>query len=223
MNLRIIVLALLTVLTTNFPVFAETPPMPPNTNGGDPTNDGMKHIDISLTGGVVGLIAHDPPASPVVMRSGFGFDFTPEKFDVLENVYFNAQHGWLSPGGFLVELPPGGSIWMKRTGVTQPVGSTFNVYEGGNGAEGMAAWTMNEIYASDGDIWQWDGAMQHDYFTANLPGSYSMSFEVYIGDSNGNPASGFIAATTTFQFVTPEPAALPLALLGTMGLLVRRR
>lgn len=42
---------------------------------------------------------------------------------------------------------------------------------------------MNEIYTHDGFRWQWDRAMQHDYYTANKAGSYAMEFKVYVGDS----------------------------------------
>lgn len=224
MKFRILINTVLLTFVAAYPAAGTAPPMPPDTNGGSPANDGMKHINISLTGSVVGVTASDPPASPVTMLSGFGDEYTPSKFDVLEDVYFNAQHGWLSPGGFLVDLPPGASIWMKRTGATQPAGSTFKVYEGGNAAEGMASWSMNEIYAANGDVWQWDGAMQHDYFTADMLGDYSMSFEVYVGDAVGDQVAGTTSATTTFQFqVVPEPTACVMALLGSLGLLFRRR
>ncbi len=225
MNLKMLTLAALAVLTCTPPSFAVAPPMPPMTNGdGNPANNGMKHANVALSGTVVSVNINTPPPSPVTMISGHGTDYTPSKFDVLENVYFNAQHGWL-PDGFFNTLPAGDSIWIKRTAATQPAGSIFKVYDGGNViTETMNDWSMNEVYAVNGDIWQWDGAMQHDYFTADLAGNYSMSFDIYVGDATGVANAGFTPASTTFNFtVVPEPPTCALALLGTIGLFVRRR
>jgi hypothetical protein len=202
---------------------AQGPPTPPMTNGGDAANNGMKHVNVSLADGVLGVHVDSPPLAPVVMRSGLGMNYEPAKFDVLEGVYFNAQHGWL-PTGFFGELPAGASIWIRRTAATQPAGSTFKVYEAGNMMEGMASWTMNEIYASDGAMWHWDGLMQHDYFAADLPGDYSMSFEVYVGDPAGDPLPDFSSAAATLEFVVvPEPSGVLLAAAGCGCLLLRRR
>jgi len=224
MHLRIFFSAAVAALMTCETLLAGAPPMPPMTNGdGNPANNGMKHANVSLTGTVLAVNINTPPASPVTMTSGYGMDFTPSKFDVLEDVSFNAQHGWL-PDGFFTTLPAGGAIWIKRTGTTQPAGSTFKVYDGGNAIEGMGAWSMNEIYANNGDLWQWDGVMQHDYFTADMPGSYSMSFEVFVGDAVGDAVAGFTPAPATFQFIVlPEPSACALALLAAVGLFCRRR
>lgn len=193
------------------------------TNGGAATNNGMKHVNVSLTAGVLGIHVDSPPQGPVVMRSGHGTNFEPAKFDVLENVYFNAQHGWL-PTGFFDELPADASVWIRRTNATQPTGSQFKVFEAGNMREGMDAWTMNEIYAADGAIWQWDGQMQHDYFTADLAGDYSMSFEVYVGNETGDPLQGYTSAEATLDFVVvPEPSGFLLSAAACGCCLIRRR
>ncbi len=213
--------------------YAVMPPMPGMTSGSG--SNGMKHVLLSQPGGGPALAVHvsDPPPTPVVMMSGHGTDYTytpmggeafpdPGKFDVLEDVYFNAQHGWLPDGPF--NLPSGGLIWIERTAATQPAGSEFRVYEGGNGAEGMGAWSMEEVYAADGDRWQWDGAMQHDYFTADRVGDYSMSFDIYVGDATGAPISGIASTSTTLSFrVVPEPASAGLVVLGAAVVFGRRR
>ena len=49
------------------------------------------------------------------MMSGLGVDYTPEKFDVLENVYFNAQYGWLPDGYYRSPAMANTTIWMVRT------------------------------------------------------------------------------------------------------------
>ncbi len=211
------------VLGVALPSSAAMPPMPGLTNGdGTVANNGMKHAAISLEGTTVSVHVDSPPATPVTMMSGCGVDYEPGKFDVLEDAYFNGQYGWVPSG--LFSPPPGAGIWIKRTGVTQPAGSTFRVYEGGNMTEGMATWTMNEIYTDDGFAWSWDGAMQHDYYVADRMGDYSMSFDVYVGDSGGVPLDGYTAGSTTFEFrVVPEPSAWVLAVLGGLFLVGRRR
>ena len=210
--------------------WAVAPPMPPATSGSG--DGGMKHALVSVSGTTVSVHISEPPtdvapASPVVMTSGHGVDYDPGKFDVLEGVSFNAQYGWL-PGSALT-LPTDRAIWIERTGAMQPAGSAFHVYEGGMGMtndalmEGMPYWTMDEIYANDGDQWQWDGRMQHDYYTADMPGSYAMSFRVYVGDLTGAEDVTYTPGTATLQFrVVPEPATWALAVLGVAGTLARR-
>ena len=219
--MKYICLVFVVSLSTAMPAVAQVVPQgPPNTSGSG--DAGMKHAAVTFSDSAVGVSIAATPSSPVVMTDdGFGKDFTAPKFDVLEDVYYNAQHGW-NPDAFL-SLPAEHSLWIKRTGATQPAGSTFKVYEGGNMiAETMGDWSMTEIYAADGDIWQWDAVMQHDYFTADIPGAYSMSFEVYVGDSSGVADTAYTPATATFAFsVVPEPSTLVLALLASFGL-VRR-
>ena len=88
----------------------------------------------------------------------------------------------------------------------------------------MASWTMNEIYATDGAKWQWDGAMQHDFYVSDKPGSYSMSFRVFVGDANGTMDLTYTPATTTFSFVAvPEPATAVLAGFGAIAVALWRK
>jgi len=188
---------------------------------------GMKHAAVSQVDTALNVHIEEPPAdvapaTPVVMMSTFGVDYTPAKFDVLEDRFFNAQYGW-NPSGYF-SLPAGSSIWIERTGVTQPAGSTFKVYEAGMGTE-MPVWTMNEIYSNNGFRWQWDdGLMQHDFYVADMLGSYSMSFNVYLGDSAGEPWPGYSSASATFEFLAvPEPATLLLLFVGGAALFGRRR
>ncbi|MEO2048899.1 MAG: PEP-CTERM sorting domain-containing protein [Pirellulales bacterium] len=212
------------LLVSSAQCFAASPPMPGMTSGiGD---NGMKHAGIGLTGTVFTVHYDATPAVPLSMISGHGADYTPDKFQVLEDVYFNAQYGWV-PDGF-ISLPADRFIWIERTGTIQPANSMFKVYEAGNGSmipgEGMMNWTMNEIYSSNGEIWQWDGVMQHDYYTADIPGSYSMSFDVYLGDFSGVQDVSFTPVSTTFEFVVvPEPTTIALAILGIVVMVVRRR
>ena len=185
--------------------------MPGMTSGS--SDQGMKHIMVGLDETTSALSAHlgSGPATPLTMMPGHGVDYTPDKFDVLQDVYFNAQFGWL-PEGFIA-VPLDASVWIMRTAVSQPAGSTFRVYEAGRGTE-MPSWTMEPIYSSDGFRWQWDGIMQHDYYTTDRAGSYAMSFEVYIGDAVGDPIAGYVPANVTLDFIAvPEPTGLAVGLL----------
>ena len=226
MKLKTIPYAVIAFSAFSTQCFAVMPPMPPMTSGSG--DAGMKHAGIHLHDVDNELEIHydATPEVPLTMMSGHGADYTPSKFDVLEDVYFNAQYGWL-PNGF-ISLPADRAIWIERTGATQPAGSTFRVYEAGNGmmipGEGMMNWTMDEIHAANGDIWQWDGVMQHDYYTADMPGSYSMSFDVYVGDLSGVADTAFAPTSTIFEFsVVPEPTTFALAMLGIAGIVVRLR
>ncbi|TWT73801.1 hypothetical protein Pla123a_36950 [Posidoniimonas polymericola] len=202
---------------------AQLPPLPPMTNGdANLANNGMKHALVAYAGDALSVHLDAPPASPVTMTSGVGKSYDA-LFDVLEGKHFNSQHGWL-PDGVLVP-PAGAEVWIKRTGATTPAGAELHVYEGGMG-NAMASWTMNEIYAADGAIWLWDRFMQHDLYVADLPGAYSVSFEVYLGDATtGDPLAGITPATTTFSFVVPapEPAAAGLLLCGLLPVAAWRR
>lgn len=216
-----LVVMFLTTMVANGQV---SPPPPPMTNGGDVSNNGMRHLNVAISGSVLSIHSTSPPVTPLTMMSSHGIDYSPDKFNVLEDVYFNAQNGWL-PDGLFTELPAEGAIWIKRTSASQPVGGRLRVFEGGNMTEGMDAWTMSELYAFDGATWRWDGAMQHDYYTADMPGAYAMSFEVYVGDGNGDPIAGYEPASTTVNFVAvPEPAALTLVgVAGSLLVMIQRR
>lgn len=206
-------LTVIILCCTALPTYAVAPPMPGMTGGSG--DNGMKHALVSQAGSTLSVHIDTPPATPVVMMSGASQDYTPSKFDVLEDVHFNAQYGWL-PDGF-VSLPAERSIWIERTSATQPAGSAFKVFEAGNGMEGMAAWSMNEIYSHDGFRWQWDGVMQHDYYTASRPGDYEMAFTIYVGDASGIPDPNYVAASAALQFrAIPEPATFGVALWGLM-------
>lgn len=207
--------------------WSASPPMPSMTNGdGNSTHNGMKHLAVHLHGTEFEIHAATSPPSPLTMMSAGNTDFTPSKFDVLEGKYFNAQPGWI-PDGLFTGLPTDAAVWIERVSASQPAGSQFRVYEGGNMSEGMGAWTMNEVYLADGARWRWDGAMQHDYYTADIPGQYSMNFRVYAGDAAGNPVPGFSAGTATISFVAvPEPYSLgahSVALMCLCALRQRRR
>ena len=225
MNVQQTVQAIALACCIALPCFAQvSPPMPGMTNGGDASNNGMKHVNISQAGTTLVIHIDSPPISPLIMRSSHGIDYAPDKFDVLEDVYLNAQYGWVSDGFF--DLPTDGDIWIKRIAALQSAGASFKVFEAGNMMQGMDAWSMSEIFSVNGAISKWDGTMHHDYFTTDLPGTYSMSFEVYVGDSTGAPVPGFMPAFTTFDFIAvPEPAACSLALLGGCSVLAggRRR
>ncbi len=205
--------------------FGQLPPLPPMTNGdGNPANNGMKHVMVGYDSESQQLSVRvdDPPASPVTMTSGFGMSFD-SKFDVLEDRYFNSQHGWLPTG---LWLPPAGAdVWIKRSSATMPDGATLAVYEGGMGPA-LPNWSMQPLYANDGDIWKWDLLMQHDLFVVDQPGEYSMTFEIYMGDlTTGERLDGYESASTTLRFQTPvpEPTTGAMLLMAAIGCFFCRR
>ena len=80
--------------------------------------------------------------------------------------------------------------------------------------------------AADGDLWLWDLEMQHYLYVADLPGEYSMSFELFVGDAvTAAPLAGYTPAAATLAFVVPapEPASALLAGLALVGFAARRK
>ena len=207
---------LCTLLLFTSTATAELPPLPSATNGdGIAANNGMKHLNIGFDGS--SLTVHADTTLVTMMR-GDGIDYTPSQFDVIEGQYFNSQYGWLFDG--IVVLPTDSAVNIRRINQTTPAGASLHAYEGGMGM-GMDMWTMNELYANDGDLWTWDGLMQHDMYVADLPGEYSMTYEVYLADiTTGAQLTAYGTATQTISFTTPvpEPASIALLLIAAAGL-----
>ncbi|WP_197528838.1 PEP-CTERM sorting domain-containing protein [Aeoliella mucimassa] len=215
MNIQRTSFLLLTLLALGANAGAVLPPLPSATNGdGIVANNGMKHLSIDFDESSVTVHA---ATTMVTMMSGEGVDYTPDQFDVIENQYFNSQYGWNFDN--IVVLPEDSAIWIRRMDQTTPAGATLRVYEGGMGM-GMANWTMQPLYLNDGDRWMWDGDMQHDMYVADMPGEYSMTYEVYLGDpTTGEALASYGSATTTIGWTVPvpEPGTAALLVLGIAG------
>lgn len=108
------VLAITLSLTALFSCMAAAPPMPGMTSSSG--DSGMKHVLVSQTGIVLSAHVDSLPASTPVVMMSHQQNYEPSKFDVLEDVYFNAQYRWL-PDGFF-SLPAGRQSGSRRSSVT---------------------------------------------------------------------------------------------------------
>lgn len=181
----------------------------------------MKHIDITFDSTSIGVHVDESVPTPLLQDLRPGSDFT-DQYAVLNGTLHNAQYGW-NPGGF-ISLPANSAIFVKLN--TQS--PELHHYEG-RGSLMAGTQTMIPIFgtAGSGDTWQWLGSMTHNW-AAVMPGDVSpgerlfASFDVYVGDSAGNPLPGLDAATVRLEWiVVPEPATL--AALGAAGLLALSR
>ena len=83
--------------------------------------------------------------------------------------------------------------------------------------KGMAAWTMNEIYAANGDHWAMGWPSCNTITTPpTCQATYSMSFDLYVGDLLGlRQYRAYTPASATFEFyAVPETSGLVLAATG---------
>ncbi|QDU72044.1 hypothetical protein [Mucisphaera calidilacus] len=223
-------IASLTVLTTLAAANAHAaiPPMPGMTSGLGMPGNGMIHVEVAVQNNAVSAILRDGPsggATPdqrLVAMTGGPYT-TP--YDVLNNIPFNAQYGWLEDQtiGFTpIDIAPDEHIAFELLSTAGP--GTIGIYEGGNGMQlNSVGHAMSPIHGTDASpaAWVWDDdfLMQHNWYTFSAPGDYDLTFRVYVSDLDANPITTYTDTTVTLGFtVLPEPASaaflLPLVLLG---------
>lgn len=177
----------------------------------------MEHVNITFDGGSIG-VELDNPGAEVEMRR-----FPGESYDgdasVLNGSYYSDQFGWLADG--FISLGAGESIWIERTASS----SGLDVYEGGMRMM-RANHSYDPILGTDGssDIWRWDGTMTHNWYAADAPGAYEATYEVFVGDAQGNALAQYESDTITLSLnAVPAPGSLAVLALGTIGAARRRR
>ena len=179
----------------------------------------MEHIMISMDANN-GLHAHvmTDASNPVEMRR-----FEGETYDAnasaLNNQYYSDQYGWALDG--IVNPGLGNSIWIEIT--SQSAG--LSTYDGGMRMM-IPMQTFDPIWGTAGSepIWQWDGMMQHNWYSAAELGDYEASYRVYIGDSMGVEAAGFTDTNVTLNFrAVPSPSGLAMLGMGTLIATRRKR
>lgn len=84
--------------------------------------------------------------------------------------------------------------------------------------------TYDAILGTDGsdDAWMWSGMMMHNWYSADSMGAYEVTYEVFVGDFNGDALTNYASDFVTLNFnAVPSPAGL--SLLGLGGLVAGRR
>jgi hypothetical protein len=145
----------------------------------------MSHLLVTVFNNRVFLSFESPSMSTVTMQDNEG-DFTGGA-SVLNGLGYNAQFGWLANG--FISLPPETGIFVRSLGASPHV----RVYE---------QTTFESILGTDGasEIWQWDGTMTHNWFATDTHGPHFALYEVFVGDTLGNPLNGYQSASIDLRF-----------------------
>lgn len=136
---------------------------------------------------------------------------------VLDENFYSDQYGWV-PDGF-ISLGADEFLWIERVSST----AGLDVYEGGMRMM-RETHSYDAILGTDGsdDAWMWGGTMVHNWYSAGELGSYEVTYEVFVGDADGNAYSQYASDTVTLYFdAVPAPAGV--VVLGFGGLVAARR
>ncbi|MCA9285797.1 MAG: hypothetical protein KDA22_11310 [Phycisphaerales bacterium] len=151
----------------------------------------MRHVLVSMVDDTIHVEV--PPSAPPVLQ--WGADQYDEPASVLNGKAVNAQYGWLADG--FIALPPGALIWIRA--VDQPPA-----------LESYRAFTFEPIFGTDGSapLFGWNGQMTHNWYAASVPGAYSATYELFVGDADGNAIDGYVGDTVTLDWVLPASSDL---------------
>ena len=176
----------------------------------------MEHVEVSLNNGAVHVHVGTDAANPVELHR-----FAGETYDgsasVLDDSYYSSQYGWVADG--FISLNPGEFMWVEHVSST----AGLDVYEGGMRMM-RDMHSYDAILGTDGsdDAWMWSGMMVHNWYSADAMGVYEATYEVFVGDADGNAVAGYTSGIVTLNFnAVPSPAGV--SLLGLGGLAAARR
>ncbi len=162
----------------------------------------MSHLLVTLFQNQIYLTYESPSLAVVDMQDSSG-DFTGGA-SVLNNSGYNGQFGWLANG--FISLPPDSGIFVRTVSISQHL----DVYEQGSFSEIMGTHNSEEI-------WQWNGTMVHNWYSTDTHGTHHASYEVFIGDSNGNPLDGFQSGTIDLNFRYGPDLSGRVGTIGSIG------
>ncbi|PTX95378.1 hypothetical protein DB345_13975 [Spartobacteria bacterium LR76] len=151
-----------------------------------------------------------------------------------QNLPFSTRFGFYVTSGNVELLPTASYVYIKATSISPglsgyDVGYYIDVW--GQDPPSSSEWLQvyGEGSAYDNNIAWGDSSgisMWHPVFVASGLGSYSATFEIYVGDGYGNALSDWTSASITLNWVAvPEPSTWMLGVLGGMACLYfwRRR
>jgi MYXO-CTERM domain-containing protein len=185
----------------------------------------MSHLLVTIFDQQVYLSFESPHMSTVEMLEGSGT--YNGSASVLDHTGVNSQFGWLANG--FISLPSNSGVFVR----TLSSSDHLSVY---------SEFGFDPILGTDGSdsIWQWNGQMTHNWYSSDVRGPHSASYEVFVGDLSGNPLEGWGSASIDLSFVFGQdlsdrigslggsvvstlPAPGALSLLGLIGIGARRR
>lgn len=171
---------------------------------------------VTFEGGAVSAHANNDASSPIELLRFSGESYSGAS-SVMDETYYSDQYGWV-PDGF-ISLGADEFLWIERVSSTEGL----NVYEGGMRImRDMHSYDAILGTAGSDDAWMWGGTMTHNWYSADDLGTYEVTYEVFVGDADGNAYSAYTSDTVTLYFnAVPSPAGA--SVLGLGGLVATRR
>jgi len=145
----------------------------------------MSHLLVTLFQNQIFVTYESPSMSTVEMQDNDG-SFLGSS-EVLNNMGYNAQFGWLANG--FISLPPSSGIFVRTISSSPHI----LVYEEGSFHEILGTGLSDEV-------WQWDGTMTHNWYATDVHGPHSARYEVFVGDLAGNQLLGYESGFVDFNF-----------------------
>jgi len=148
----------------------------------------MSHVLVSLYQQRVYISLERPDEVPLTMRNYH------ERYSgnagVLDRSGYNAQFGWLANG--FISLPSDAAMWIES--IDQTPG--LRAFEQG---------TFAPIFGTSGSstLWEWDGSMVHNWYSAFAIGDYTATYRVFVGELDGSPYPGFTGGQITLGWTYP--------------------
>jgi len=159
----------------------------------------MSHLLVSIFDQQVYVTFESPALSNVEMTEGSGA-FSGSA-SVLDGLGHNSQFGWLANG--FISLPPSSGVFVRTLGGSEHL----SVY---------SEFGYDPILGTDGSdsVWQWDGAMTHNWYASDVKGPHSVRYEVFVGDLSGNPLDGWTSGGVELNFTYGDDPSDRLSVLG---------
>ena len=148
----------------------------------------MSHVLVSLYQQRVYISLERPDEVPLTMRN------YQERYSgsagVLDRSGYNAQFGWLANG--FISLPSDAAMWIESIDQTPEL----RTFEQG---------TFAPIFGTAGSssLWEWDGSMVHNWYSAVAIGDYTATYRVFVGEVDGSPYPGFTGGEITLGWTYP--------------------
>jgi len=174
----------------------------------------MEHVMISMTNNQIDAHTNDGAMVDLLRFAGESYSGDAS---VLDDSYYSDQYGWVADG--FIDLSAGEFMWISFVSGTDGL----DVYEGGRRTMSDTH-TYDAIQGTDGsdNAWMWSGVMTHNWYSVQEAGLYEATYEVYVGDADGNALTAYTSDTVTLNF-NAVPAPSSLALLGMGGVVATRR
>ena len=149
----------------------------------------MEHILVSVFNNQLFATIENPGDMPLTLQN-YGERYNSAA-SVLDRSGYNAQYGWLANGFF--DLPPDANVWIEQTSQTQ-------------GLRTYQALTYDPIFGTDNapNLWQWDGAMTHNWYAAYAVGDYQANYNIFVGTLDGEPYPGYTGAQVHLSWTYPS-------------------